>query len=584
MMLSVLPVTMEKTGKRNYGRGGSLPGEVRPFLSVDTPSDNLHGYHWEAIAYHFQTALQCGISREQMLHIAKVYKSQAELRSEKEKKVFDQTLEAIEFKDLTGVALHELDQPEKVDEAIQNLNANVEALLRFEADTAAEYVSYYPNRLTATGQSLVNMLCTVRAMTGTPWNTPCYPSSLSENFEPALGTEGQIAEAVLSRAASKKEGKNYTHVIKSKEIRQILKELLEKHPQKNRVRILMDSGALFKNYSNLEVATAIRDYLGIPVLFFMRNSHKQEKTPDTLALLNVGSNQPDIIGGTRLEDIQTTGLNLEDYFVFDDERHTTGTDIPLIPDAIGLVTLDEAMLRRSFFQTIMREREFFLNQDVEFVIPEYLLTLLKKSCPVPDMKNEDLKLILQNLILNVKNQAITKSKHYFRSCKQKINHVFEQKLFQNFLVKEELTHGQIVQSFPDYEANTVTVQTDKPYHQFGALEYPVDSIKSLEAYRDRKLKQFPEHHPCRQEIEDAINLVIAEAKVSPYCPQSVLEAGSQDIGIEVDILTEAAAEVDQQVEQEIEQEVLDELHAYQGVKIGELRSEENWDSKKITTF
>ncbi|HEY4832534.1 MAG TPA: hypothetical protein VIH61_08260, partial [Waddliaceae bacterium] len=522
MMESVLPVTFSKTGKRNYGRGGSHPGEIRPYLAVDTPSDNLIGYHWEAVAYHFQTALQCGISREQMLNIAKVYKEQASIRSEREKKIFDQTMEAIEFKDLTGIALHELDDPKKVDEAIANLNKNIDALLRFEADTAAEYVSYYPLRLTSTGQSLVHMLCTVRAMSGTPWNTPCYPSSLSKNFEPAVGTEGQIAEAILSRAASKKEkNKTYAHVIRSTEITEILKELLDKHPQKNRVRILMDSGALFKNYSNIEVATAIRDYLGIPVLFFMRNPHKNEKTPDTLAVLKVGSEQPDIIGGTRLEDIQKKGLSLEDYFVFDDERHTTGTDIPLIPDAIGLMTMDEAMLRRSLFQTIMREREFFLNQDVEFVIPEYLLDILKKSCPNKQIANDDLRLLLENLILSIKNQAIAKSKHYYRSCKQKIDAVFRQSLLDAFLIPQPLTHDFIRLHFPAYERTTLTVQSDKPYDQFGALEYPIESWKSLTAYRARKLDRFPLQHDQRGAIEKATQKIVDRAKLSRYLPATV---------------------------------------------------------------
>lgn len=583
MMLSVLPITFEKTGKRNYGRGGLQPGEVRPYLAVDTPSENLFGYHWEAVAYYFQTALQCGISKEQMLYFSKVYKEQAEIEAEREKKVFDRTIAAIEFKDLTGVALHELDDPKKVDEAIVNLNNNIDALLRFEADTAAEYVSYYPLRLTATGQSLVRMLCTVRAMSGTPWNVPCYPSSLSKNFEPAVGTEGQIAEALLSRAAVEKKEKQHVHVIQSKEITAILKELLGKHPQKDRVRILMDSGALFKNYSNIEVATAIRDYLGIPVLFFMRNPHKNEKTPDTLAVLKIGSSKPDIIGGTRLEDIQKTGLNLEDYFVFADERHTTGTDLPLIPDVIGLMTMDEAMLRRSLFQTIMRERDFFLNQEVEFVIPEYLLGILKSHTD-QKIDNEGLRLLLANLILSIKNQAIAKSKHYFRSCKQKIDAIFRQNLLDTFVTKKPLTHDFIQEQFPFYQGTTLTSQSDNPYDQFGALEYSVDSLKSLEAYRDHKLSKFPLNHPQRNKIEQEIQSILDEAKASSYMPATVLEAGSRDLGMQVDVLTEVSVEVEQETEQEIEQEILQELQIYQQIKIGNLKSEKEWQDREIESF
>src|ERR1700722_10939080 len=158
-------------------------------------------------------------------------------------------------------------------------------------------------------------------------------------------------------------------------IGKILEELFKGHPQKERVRMLMDSGALFKDFSNFEVAQALRNYLNIPVLFFMRNAQKGEKTPDTLALLKPGSDIPIIIGGTRIEDIEMTGLGIDDYFVFDDDRHTTGTDIPVILDGIGLMTLDETMLRRTFFQTILRLRDYFTYQNVEFVIPEHILKL-----------------------------------------------------------------------------------------------------------------------------------------------------------------------------------------------------------------
>lgn len=588
MLQKVLKGTFGKKGKRNYGRGGSKPGEVRPYLAVDTPSDNLFGYHWEAVAYHFQTALQCGISKEQMLRISKVYKNQSVMELEKEvegeKKVFDTTFAAIEFKELTGISLYELDEPGKIEEAITNLNNNIDSLLRFEAETAAEYVSYYPKRLTSTGQSLVGMLCTARAMSGTTWNTPCYPSSLANNYEPSVGTEGQIAEKLLSRAASGETKQTSTHLIHSKEISDILKELLENHPKKECVRILLDSGALFKNYSNLEVAKAIRDYLGIPVLFFMRNPLKDEKTPDTLAVLKVGFDQPEIIGGTRLEDIQKTGLNLEDYFVFDDDRHTTGTDIPLIPNAIGLLTLDETMLRRTLFQTVMRERELFLNQEVEFVIPHNLLPILQACSPNKEISNEHLKRVLDIVILSIINQANTKTNHYYRSCKQKIDYVFRQNLLEEFLTDQPLTLQYIQEHFPPYKATTVTTQADKPYDQFGALEYPVESMKSLEAYRNRKLATFPKNHARFKMIEEQTKAIIDEAKKSQYLPKTVQEGGGEELGTEVDVLTEVASEVNQEVDQEIEQELFEELEIYQKAPTGNLRRENYWKPETIKDF
>jgi hypothetical protein len=577
MIQVVLPATFDKTGNRNYGRGGTKPGEVRHYLNVDTPSENLFGYHWEAIAFHFQTALQFGITKEQLLFIAKVYQQQAEIQADNENVVFDKTIAAVEFRNLTSVALHELEDEKRVEAALQYLKDNIEALLRLEADTAAEYIGYFLSRLTSTGQSLIFMLATVRAMSGTPFNVPCYPKILAERFELALGTEGQIAHAAFSRAA--KLDKNCIHLIQSTEIKPILETLLGAHPQKERVQTLMDSGALLKNYSNLEVATAIRDYLKKPVLFFMRNALKQEKTPDTLAILKVGASEPELIGGTKREDIQKTGVNTEECFVVADQRHTTGTDLPFSSDAIGLMTCDEAMLRRELYQTILRMREFFLNQTVEYVIPSYLLPLLDQLFLLPDIKNENLRRLQQITSLSITNQAIALSEHFERSVKQKTDETFNQRLNNALITPRAITSQDIRNIFLPYEPVVVTEQTDSLYEQCGAPSYMVNTESSLNAHRKQKLNQLKGTN--KKVIRAETKALVKEAKASPYLPTRTQGSAKKELGMQISVSTETAQEVNQETDQDVEQNVLQELQAYKQISGMELRNENLWQDSEI---
>jgi hypothetical protein len=586
LMQDILPVTFGKQGNRNYGRGGTKPGEVRHYEAVGTPSENLFGNHWEAIAFHFQTVLLCGIDEAQFRHIAGIYQDLAERQASRDKMVFARTYPAIAFHALTTIHLHEVEEEGKVELALQNLKKNDDARLRFETDTAGEHVGYYPSRLNSTGQTLVSMPSTVRAMSGTPYNVHCYAKRLTTYFEAFLGAEGQIAHAILTRAAAIKGNKKYTHVIQTTEIKDFFKAILDTHPHKERVRLLMDSGALFKNYSNLEVAKAIRDYLGMPVLFFMRNSDKNETTPDTLAVLKIGAEDPELIGGTKLENIQKTGLNVEDCFGFLDERHTTGTDIPWKDDIIGLMTVDENILLRALYQTVLRERGFFLSQEVEYVIPSYLISLLDAAFPMKHIQNRELRLLAQITSLAIKNQAIALAKQVERSYKHKIAEVFKQQFVDQLVTSHPILFRVIKKIFPDYEQSIIITQADLIYNHSGAVVRKIDTDVSLKNYQRLKHGQFPETNwHDKSAIEEQTNLVVVESKKSPHLtPARVSTSTSTDLGTQVSVLTEVAQEVDQETDQEVEQEILQELQRYQKADTGKVRPEQVWQEAEITTL
>jgi hypothetical protein len=580
MLQEVFTATFKKVGKRNYGRGGEQPGGIRPYYAAGTPSTNLFGYHWETVTYHYLTAIQAHVEKSQLLAISKRFRKQAEFYARKEQKPVDETFEAQEFKRLTGVELYEIDLPGKLDEAYANLEGRLEEQLFLEAETASELVTFHPFRLTATGHSLARMTSTIAAMSGTG-SVHCYDSRLSDNYKPTKGIEGQIFDLILSRLYAKKQGKAIHIIDYQKNLLPFFKALLEHHPNKKKVLQFMDSGALFKDFSNYQVAETLADYLGLPVLFFMRDEAKGEKTPDTLACVQPRTHVVTLIGGTRLEDIEKAGLNLGEYVVYDDDRHTTGTDIPLPSDAIGMMTVDETLLRTAFSQTEMRLRELFLEQNLEFIVPKYLENAFLKV----GVEDPEIALFLGIIFSGTKEQAITESNHFLKSCRHAIDNAFRQALL-NFLLPDAITPKKLADSAP-FRSVILSSQKDMPYDQSGGLRYPVDTPESLKSYADRKLRDFIRGNPSQElvdNIEKELEAILARAADSPYLQKQVTENGSEDLGMQVNVLKETAAQVQQQSDQASLKQQEKELQEYRSLPKGDLRKEDDWKEATIEAF
>jgi len=562
MLQHILTFTFTKQGKRQYGRAGEHASEVRPYLAVDTPSEDLFGYHWEAIAYHMQTALQDGIKEEQLLSLAKLYHQRALQEAERENIPVHTTAEAKAFCKLIGVELHELVKPDKLKEALEKIHASIDVLLEVEALTAATYVTYYEERITATAHTLEDLVNTKRTMSGTQWNACC--SELGKTFEPDYGTEGRIADRLLQAPPR-------VSVAPIGSLEEILQALLRHHPHQARVQMLMDSGALFKDYNNLVVAQALGDILKKKILFFTRNPKIKEKTPDTLAVWDPVERTVKIIGGTKLEDIEKNGLKIEDYFVFLDDRHTTGIDLPLRADAIGMMTVDENMLRRTLYQTVMRLRGFFKRQVCELIVPQVLLPLFGGDA------TDAVKVLQITIKRTLEHQARTKAEHFLRSGKQSIDHIACKMLLTRLRAHTDLNLDIIKKYFLPFRDVIVLKQDDLLYEQFGELDVSKTLRESLKDHADKKLAALK---TCRaspdilQEFEQVAQQFVDHWSALPYGPSEVTEAG-RELGMAVSVQTstniaqQSAQQTDTDVD--IDQELNDcNMHE------GRLQNEKIW--------
>lgn len=605
MMRTVLPTTFQKMVNRHYGRGKDKPGEVRPFEGK-LPTRNYFGYIYEWIAYHFQTVLQAGMGKEQITLLASIYREGASTSLKAHQIEEDEETgnriapEAIEFKKLTGISLEEVENPQKLETAVKNVNQSVEAKLQLEAETASDQVIYHSKRLSGNGFSLANM-SNPNGMSGTLNNAHCFEDCLADNYEPKPEIIGQIADLVVGRIESQK--KKHLHFVRTRTLEGILEKTLKEHPEKDRIRLLLDAGALFKDYTNLEVAEALRLYLNKPILFF---------EGDILTLLPLDSdNLKPIRSGTRIEDIEKTGVGIDDYACYIDEAHGTGTDLPLPYDALGVMTVDETILDRAVWQNILRLRLIAFKQGIEFIIPIDILPLLlhalKNDPALSKILENDQELkeklksdeYLTNLIENVTeyklfcsllgrallNQAIAKGKEYGRSRKQKIDSLFEQVLLVDHLLLDRDLKQEDLDKLGPFKNVLELPQEDSPYDQDGALDVQVDSIHDLIAYGNRRLELFKKAGGKEEEVKklsEEIKKVIEKAAKSPWLLKTTPSPGVSELGMEVDILNEVTKNVN--VDQEINQELLQELQIYETSQGLRYRPEKVWEENEMETF
>ncbi|MBN4066828.1 DUF3638 domain-containing protein, partial [Simkania negevensis] len=577
---TLLPATLGKSCGRHFGRSKNIEnaGEVLPYQGVDTPSTTKFGYHYESIIYHYLTALSQGLSPYQVIDLANKFKTAALLYDEP----FNETAEAEEFKELTGVALAEIDNPGKVDEAVANINKETNKLLDAETETIAHYVSFYTHRFTSTPQSLIDQINSCRAMSGTPWNAPGYRESLANNTLPDEGTEGRIVDTMLRRAEKLKE--ENVHVVNSSNAKELLTEALANHPLKEQFYGIIDVGGHFKGINNTQVAREILDYFENDerieaVLFYLPPagpgaSSSEKKNAGKLAIMKKGAPSYEVIGGTSKELIEGSGVPLNKLFVYYDESHTTGSDIKQCPTSKNFVTVDERLLRRNFFQGILRLREFFYFQDVEYIVPEGVQGSLINGG----------KTVLDLIKSSIKFQAIRLAMDTYRSFKQQINNIIRKKALERLLNLRMAADpsfkniaSTISEEFKKYQKVLLSTSSDSPYTQFGRVEKSVDTIDNLRRHIKIALENFPtDQQETINELETELNCLIDRAKRCGALPAEVKEPAADIIGLEEEVELQIEQEVEQEVEQELEQELQQELQSYLNVQPQSAIEEKGW--------
>jgi hypothetical protein len=557
----LIPVVFEQSSGVDFGRVDKKTGKVGPFLGVKSPSDRELAYHYEAVCKHMITVIQQGIELGQLKDIHKHFSNEAERERGLKKCSLQATNAYKDFYDVIGHRLEDCFNADALQNVLEEINSNPVKGLNLEVETAFRHVSYYAKYYHSSAQALANLVESLRGMTATPWNEKGYNKKVG-NLVKDKGAEGKVICALLDRKLAP------VYSLKEDSIENLIDVSMEgglPFPD-----VILDLGAIF---STEEFDQLGRKYLQkaldlrIPkkaVLFFHRKEGERISNRLAIGQFVKGEFIISLLENSSLEALKAKGLSPNECITFYDERHTTGTDIPLPISARAIMTCNEKIKLRSFLQTVMRLRRFCSTQSVDFA-------LLKKCHEF--VKGEDQNLtVVKLLCLSIVNQACKKADSLFASFKQQIDEVFIDRYREKTRTGEASYESlqNLYESFVESEAE------DSPFKQFfkdACLTSPIVVIKS---YAQKKLDQFKAKLASMsmlerrylneelQEIEKGIRDVVdqAQEKENLQVLGNLVLDPNNTIGNEIE--TEAQVQSDVKVEQDVNQDLVRELEGLRG--------------------
>jgi hypothetical protein len=583
-LCDLTPATLKKKGNRHYGisKDENSSGKVTLYLGIDTPSTNEFGYHWEAVAYYYQYAAAFLPEEKQILEIASMAKRAAEYYMEKRGESFTETAEYQDFKKLFGITLDEIHDSNKIKDALQNVSQDIEKRLKIQYMFITNYVSSYHERFSSSGIDAVDLVATCNAMSGTPWNVDGYEEKLASQYTSDKGTEGRILDGLARKANA---SPILTISDDANSIKQFMQQCFSSHPKPTRLRGLIEAGGVFDKFkSNADVAKGIAEFLAEEqlagkvdpqmggVLFF--HTDPGQLQPNTLYVWKLGASAPERIGGTTPEALKAKGMNPENYFVFYDEKHTTGTDIAQLPDAINLLTYENTPLQK-LNQAIMRMRLFLSGQqEVVFVLSEAENRMLQNGKEAPVSVND--------LVLNsTKIQSLKKTEAMVRHFQQQIQHIFRKEAVAQ--IRKAIESGtDLEQAIDSYLPIIITSLEEKPYQQHAALAVTANTKEMLKEQLNGQLNRFTQY--CSQNevlervSENARNLSswIDKSEALPDVWQNARAPIGLEMAVEQQVEVEVEVEVETEVDQEIELELRNYAREAQTIRKEQPMGEENF--------
>lgn len=554
----ILPFSLSHSFNRGYGKDPvKQDGSIIPYLASGTPATTQFGNIYLAIAYHMQSALNESISQSEIKFLADQMTESAHGYAQKEKMKLLETVEAKQFKYLTGITLIEANDPDKLRDAYAYINdpKYLKRRIDFAAELTPLHVHYYAENLIHKAINNVSKYKKSIACSGTIWNHATYhrgfgAAALDE------GTEGSILNTLASR-----ETPSTIHEIKESRLEDFF-DLVRQHPNKAKIRALVDGGGFLKDFNNEKVAREWLQFFeeekntgGPPIdaVIYLHKFSKEEiaagKPKEAFMLLKKGQPQPKMLKNTSRAEIEKHGINIDHLFAFFDEMRTTGSDIPMADDALFLNTVDSHMPIRSFMQAVLRARKIFEGQR-----SEYIVTQKGRGDMINNGKSfADLKDTL------IKNEAILLKDQNDRAYFAQIDDVVRSAIVHELQgTKESKSLKELVFR---YRSFLVSHLEDDPYQEMGRIQGKEYTIKALESYKESLWQHFSNaslpNSPILKKVQTELDQLLAKFKKEINHTEEIDFSVHTDLNatIEVQETKEVQKEVQTQLQEEKEIEI-----------------------------
>lgn len=540
----LLPFVITKAGNKDFG----IPKEaedrrVIPYLGVDSPASTEFAGPYEAACYHFLTALFFPITEIQLHALASRFTESVAPLIENSSMALQDTDEYKTFMALTGASLDKIynKDPEATLEALDYLKAHPEKRLTLEKEFIHKHVGAHSSYYRSNPYNFCGLVPSRKGSAGVLWNYRTYLEELMQNIVPEKGVEGRIRSEFLRRTD---EGISRLYFSPVADVQTALANGLQSNPRKENVRALSDPSGVFKDKSNEVVANEILTYFAdnpkIQAVLFYAREEGTLGVPETLKVLRKSTQEGvgfscEVIEGTSKEALKAKRIDPETTFTYYDNTHCEATDIPQIPDAIGLVLVDSKLLDRDFLQTNLRLRGYLKNQDVDLL----LLEDEKKNYPEHVTGRE---ILTQTEVA----QAVKSADEAFKGALLQGDHAIRQAAYEDLL--EDATHERM----QDLRKAFLTLQDISPHALFGEVHEEASPSEAFATYRKTLENQFPDL--MYKKVQDRLDALQSDlAENSSYYPTEVpLLVSSQGMQMQVQVKKETTVQKTSEIELEFQ--------------------------------
>ena len=275
-----------------------------------------------------------------------------------------------------------------------------------------------PESLEADPQNHIEIYNSAIGFTGTDYNYRTFHRSIINDKEESHGTDGQTLYHLVNS-----KNKNI-HVLHDSN-QSTFFDFIKANVHRTSIRAIIDCGAQFHGIPNREVANVLSAVLSSTKMKFVLYFNEKNVLCALPVTRNPHNTKPIILASS--ENIATRlGCSTADYFAYYDHIHTTGVDIKLAPNTIGLLTFNEHASLRDLLQSAMRLRDLKATQQIEFVIM-YSLANIHSAFKSSDWSVEKI------LNIALMTQANLLMKMHLSSAYQKIHNIFKIDLLKRII-------------------------------------------------------------------------------------------------------------------------------------------------------
>lgn len=520
----VLPLVLHREIGEHFG---ALPKDKVPLGQSKWMAIPYHGSQNPAIGSQFGSNLEV-LDYTLRLHLSKgiemevlekeLEQLQVKIGAEKIDLELDSARETPSYKRFLQLAgtdrysIYTLSQAEK-EAILKNINQSIP----FKTDLIRNWILpelyRYPLQLYTSGHTFGDLVSSIRGFSGTNWNEQTFPA----HFTSRISSDTQ----------------SYTlHLLQSKKEPLILAKDPADLIEQSEGKPIIDRGAVFKEFENRQMARRLLEHSDAKGIVFYEDNQlkvylKAQSDPVSYA------NCP---------------LPKEDLIVYWDQKHTTGSDIPLGLESQAITTVGRHTHLFELLQAVWRMRGLGRRQNVQMALLESEATYIQEFLHRETNRSLNDPLRLEDLLKYTWLKEQEKQKeHSVRALKFKLADVLIGPLLDQICdLGSPLPEPKVLEEF------FYLKEPNDPWDLYGRMATSVPKKEYAEQLMHHFLQKswFQKLSVYQQEALKAELQAIVEKEL-PHLPDQI-SSPSATYGREVQ--TQVQVEAEQQKLTEVEQQ------------------------------